>query len=150
MRAKRTWILVADGQRAAVYRNDGPGKGLKAEPDLDFERSGPRTHDMISDKPGRMKASAGASGSAGMTARTDPHEAAEMAFAERLAEMLDRAAASKSYDRLIVAAPPKMLGHLRNVVAAATQKLIVAEIAKDLTKIEPVKLADHFVEHLAG
>lgn len=150
MRAKTTWILVADGQRAAVYRNDGPGKGLKPEPGLDFERVGRRTHDMMSDKPGRMKAGAGASGSAGMTPRTDPHEEAERHFAEHLAKTLDRAAAGKSFDRLILAAPPKTLGYLRRAVGAATRKLITAEIAKDLTKIEQAKLADHFVDHLAS
>lgn len=149
MHGRTTWILVADGQRAKVYCNTGPGKDLTAEPGLEFARSGPRSHDMTSDKPGRMKASAGASGSSGMTPRVDPHDAAERAFAGRLAEMLDHAAARKRFDRLILAAAPAMLGHLRDALAAPTRKLIGGEIPKDLTKIASAKLAAHFSDYLA-
>ena len=32
MRGKITWVVVADGQHATVYHNDGPGKGLEIIP----------------------------------------------------------------------------------------------------------------------
>ena len=34
---KRTWILIADGARARMLLNEGPGTGLKPATDAEFE-----------------------------------------------------------------------------------------------------------------
>ena len=34
MKAKVTWIVIADGNQAKVFEHDGPGKGLRALKDL--------------------------------------------------------------------------------------------------------------------
>jgi protein required for attachment to host cells len=149
MHAKVTWILVADGQHAAVYRNDGPGKGLQAVPGLGGQRTGARSHDMMSDKPGRDQGFAGASGSSGMTPRSDPHETAERHFTEGVARQLDAAATDRKYERLILVAPPRTLGILRQALAAPTLKLVSAELDKDLTKSPVTDLAKHLEAHLA-
>lgn len=149
MQGKTTWILIADGQQATVYSNDGPGKGLKAEKDLHFARSGARSHDMMTDKPGRMKAGAGSKGSAGMTPRDDPHETAERHFIEGIVEKLGHAATGKKFDRLLIAAPPRMLGWIRKALDAATRDRVIGEIPKDLTKLPVHELPEHLAEHLA-
>jgi len=149
MRAKVTWILVADGQRAAVYHHDGPGKGLQAIPELGARHKVPKSSEMMSDNEGRASARAGSSGGAAMTARTDPHELEERRFVEALAKELDQAAAAKRFDQLILAAPPRALGNLRRALSEKTAKLVLAELDKDLTKSTPDNLAKHLAEHLA-
>lgn len=149
MHGKVTWVLVADGQRATVYYNDGPGKGLQVVPELSEQRIGHSTHEMMTDKPGRMKASSGATGSSGMTPRSDPHEAEEQKFVEHLAGELNLAAIAKRFDRLILAAPPRALGYLRGALSAATTKLVLAELHKDLTKNSTADLVKHLEPHMA-
>lgn len=149
MRGKITWVVVADGQRAAVFHNDGPGKGLQAVEGLGGARSGARSHDMVSDKPGRMQGFAGASGAASMTARTDPHELEEARFTEHLAGEINQAALEKRFDRLILAAPPRTLGILRQALSRHATERVVAELDKDLTKSDPADLAGHLEKHLA-
>lgn len=149
MHGKVTWILVADGQHATVYRHDGPGKGLLTVPEVGGSRAGLKAHDIMSDKPGRDRGFAGASGSAGMTPRSDPHEAEEQRFTEHVAGQLDAAAAAKKFERLILVAPPRTLGILRHALAAPTKKLVNAELDKDLTKSGIPDLAKHLEPHLA-
>lgn len=149
MRGKVTWVVVADGQRATVFHNDGPGKGLQVVDGLGGHRSGPRTHDMMSDKSGRTQGFAGASGGAAMTARVDPHEQEEARFTEHLAGEINHAALEKKFDRLILAAPPRTLGILRKALSEHASTRVIAELDKDLTKASPADLAGHIESHLA-
>ena len=148
MHAKITWIVVADGQRATVYNNDGPGKGLEIIPGMGGHRDGPRTHEMMSDKPGRDRGFAGASGAAAMTARTDPHELEEQRFTEALAEEVNRAALERKFARLILAAPPRTLGILRKSLSPHAKERVIAELDKDLTKASRDDLAAHVQRHI--
>jgi len=148
MRAKITWIVVADGQRATVYHNDGPNKGLEIIPGLGGHQYTPPSHDMISDAPGRMQGFGG-SGAAPMTARTDPHELEEERFTERLADTVNRAALEKQFDRLILAAPPRTLGILRKALSTHATERVIAELDKDLTKASRTDLAAQLDGHIA-
>ena len=149
MHAKITWVVVADGQHAAVYHNDGPSRGLQAIPELGARREGTRTHDMMSDNVGRTAAGTHAHGATSMTPRTDPHELAEQRFTEGLAAQLNHAAAEKRFDHLILVAPPRTLGHLRHALSEPATKLVTAELHKDLTKGTTADLAKHLEEFLA-
>ena len=44
MKKKVTWIIVADGSRARVLANDGPGKGLRPAIAGEFHHDAPPTH----------------------------------------------------------------------------------------------------------
>ena len=137
-----TWILVADGQRARLVENKGPGKGLQpvtAEPLLHPD---PPSRDLGTDRPGRVAESVGGARHA-VEPRTDPHRDEKRRFARELAERLDRAAAEGAYTRLILVAPPQMLGDLRDVLTSRTRALVAAEIDKDLTKATDAELTVH-------
>jgi protein required for attachment to host cells len=148
MRGKITWIVVADGQRATVYNNSGPGKGLEIIPGLGGHQAVPKSREIISDAPGRMQGF-GAHGAAPMTARTDPHELEEQRFTEGLAEEVNRAALDKQFDRLILAAPPRTLGILRKSLSSHAADRVIAELDKDLTKTARADLAAHIDRHIA-
>ena len=140
MRGTITWIVVADGQRATVYHNTGPGKGLEIIRGLGGHQDVPRNNEIISDAQGRMQGYGG-SGAAPMTARTDPHELEEQRFTESLAQDVNRAALQKQFDRLILAAPPRTLGILRKSLSAHATERVIAELDKDLTKSSRADLA---------
>jgi protein required for attachment to host cells len=149
MRGKVTWLVVADGQRATVYHNSGPGKGLEIIPGLGGHQEVPPSREMVSDAPGRMQGFAGATGATAMTSRTDPHELEEKRFTESLADTVNRAALEKQFDRLILAAPPRTLGILRKSLSSHATDRVIAELDKDLTKASRDALAAQVDGHIA-
>ncbi len=149
MHGKITWVVVADGQHATVYHNDGPNKGLQVVDGLGGHRDGPRSHDLITGSAGRSQGSAGAHGASAMTPRTDPHEQEEARFTEHLAGEINHAALEKQFDRLILAAPPRTLGILRKSLSSHATERVIAELDKDLTKSSHDDLAAHVESHLA-
>jgi protein required for attachment to host cells len=149
MRGKVTWLVVADGQRATVYHNTGPGKGLEIIPGLGGYQEVPKSSDIIGGAPGRMQGFAGGTGAMAMTSRTDPHELEEKRFTETLANEVNRAALEKQFDRLILAAPPRTLGILRKSLSSHATDRVIAELDKDLTKASRDDLAAQVDGHIA-
>jgi protein required for attachment to host cells len=54
-------------------------------------------------------------------------------FAKEVGRRIDADRVSHKFDRLVIVAPPKMLGLLRQALPAPLQTLVAGEIAKDLT-----------------
>jgi protein required for attachment to host cells len=142
MKKKVTWILVADGARARILKNEGPGKGLQPAVDEEFHHELPRTHEMGTERPGRVHESANAARHA-MENPVDWHRFEKEKFAKEMAKILDKAGAGGAFDRLVLVAPPKTLGDLRGALAAATRKKVTGELDKDLTQITLGELPEH-------
>lgn len=141
MKPVRTWVLVADAGQAKFYENLGPGKGLTELGGEAMKHDLPPTRDIGTDKPGRSFDSAG-EGRHAMAPRVDWHEQAKSDFARTVAARLDKALKKKSFDRLILVAPPKMLGDLRAALSDRTSKHVTGEINKDLTGLTVTQIAD--------
>ena len=110
MKPTHTWIVVADGARARVLLNKGPGKGLEAMQDLVFEGDHSPTRDIMADRPGRTFESGDISRHAKEYA-TDPHQNLKKEFVVELCGVLAKRAGE--FDRLVLIAPPQALGLLR-------------------------------------
>jgi protein required for attachment to host cells len=149
MKKTVTYVLVADGARARLYVNNGVGKGLQPVSGA-THKSDLHHHDrdILADKPGRAFASVG-NGRSAMEPQTEWHRFEKHKFAREMAKVLDAAAASKSFDRLILVAPPATLGDLRMELGEATRKLVSAELPKDLTRHAEQELPDHLSSVLA-
>src|SRR3954451_4872029 len=150
MRPKVTWVLLADGQNAAVYVNDGIGNGLAPLPEFTARRAGPDSHEIVSDRAGHRFGGAARAGSGATLPRNDPHEFEEKRFVEAISEKINRAALENRFDRLIVAAPPRALGQVRQALSKAASRRVTAEVNKDLIKDTPEGVAEHLKEHLAA
>jgi protein required for attachment to host cells len=148
MKAKVTWILIADGATAKVFEHTGPGKGLRAIDDLMFEQEPLKAGEIMSDRPGRSYSSGSAHGRSAMEYSSDPVAVRERRFVESVAEELDRKAQEKAFDRLIVAAAPTALGDLRPAFSKQLKDKIMAELPKDLTKVPTAQLEAHFSDLL--
>jgi protein required for attachment to host cells len=142
MKATRTWILVADGSRARILENDGPGKGLHEVAGHVYHGDHAATHEIMSDRTGRAYSSVGPGRSA-MQPHTDPHRDLKKKFAHQLADVLAADLERKSYDRLVIVAAPSALGDLRAALPDHVRAKVTAEVAKDLTKTPDAELASH-------
>lgn len=143
-----TWILIADAAHGKVFETIGLGNRLAPVPSFQFEQDIPAAHDLERDRPPRSYDSVGDSRHA-MEPRSDPRRKLKRAFAEMLAERLDAAVRSGVFDRLVVVAPPAMLGDLRDCFTRQVQDRIVAELPRDLVKLPPHELRANLADVIA-
>lgn len=148
MKAKVTWILIADGAHARVLENEGPGKGLSPVKGLRFEQEPLKNQEIVTDREGRSFSSVG-SGRSAYEPDISPEDYREQQFVARVAEELDVHHRNGRFDRLIIAADPTSLGTIRGTLSKPVQDVVVAELPKDLTNIPMPKLGSHFEAILA-
>jgi len=124
-------VLIGDGQKALFLRNKGTPQRLNLKVEQVFEQDNPATREQGTDRPGRSIGSVGTARSA--MEQADWHYIAEERFAGVIAEVLYRLAHGNRFDKLIVVAPAKVLGNLRQAFHAEVTERIVGEISKELT-----------------
>jgi protein required for attachment to host cells len=142
MKPVRTWIVIADGARARIVKNAGPGRGVEADSNLVFRSEHRKLQEIMADKPGRGFDSTG-KGRHAMAYGTDAVREDERHFLQSLAERLEKEAMADAYDRLVLIAPPRALGDLRPFLSKPVKNRVHDEIAKDLTQLPNDRLADH-------
>ena len=124
-------VLVADGQKYLLLRNNGDFRSPALKVEASAERDGAPTREMGSDVPGRAFSRAGGVPSA--VEQTDLHQQAEDRFAAEAAAMLARRAGGDDGTEIVIVAPPRTLAQLRRHYSREVSARIVAEIDKDLT-----------------
>ncbi|MGE3928856.1 MAG: host attachment protein [Hyphomonadaceae bacterium] len=125
-----TWFLLADGRRARLYVQPRRGATLQAPDDWKLEISDEETYD-IQDRPPRSFDRVGA-GRHAMDGGRNLHEQEEVKFLKRVADRIVEAEKQKAFRHLVVAAPPRALGILRESLPASVQAYVRAEAPKDL------------------
>ena len=140
-----TWVLVADGSNARFFEVGGHGEPLKEVRHEQASRD--QTRNIVSDRQGR-RSSADRTGHHAMDAQTNPQRHAEHEFARHLCRILDDEAASGSYDRLVLAAAPRTLGDLRDMLSSNVRKKVEAEFDKDLIHTSPRDLAHYLSDKI--
>ena len=143
---KDVWVLVADGGRALVLRNDGDEVYPNLQVVKKYEIENPPTRDQGTDKPGRTNDALGNSSAMG---NTDFHQQAEDRFMQDLASDLGKQHEAGAFKSLIVAAPPEALGVLRQAESANLKKAIVADIHKDWTRMPVYQIEEAVVRALS-
>ncbi len=126
-----TWVLVADGEKALFLRNDLDDMN----PDLNVvrieEQDNPSDFEQSANRPGRVKDNGVGQRSA--LDDTDWHELAKVRFADDLADILYKQAHKGAFDRIVLVAPPNILGELRSKLHKEVSDCVVAEVDKTLT-----------------
>ena len=143
-----TWVVVADGARAKVYLNDGPGKGLSEVPGAELAGAHAATRDINADRPGRTFDSTGA-GRHAKEPPSDPHREAKRKFARQVADLLQDGLNRAVYDRVVLVAPPQALGDLRRQLCKGVKAKVSGELGKDLTHLPGHELPEHLATLLA-
>jgi protein required for attachment to host cells len=139
VRLKRNdWVLVSDGGRALVLRNDGKLGDPKLTVLRKHDQHAPPTRELGTDKPGRTHASVGPGRSA--MEPTDFHQQAEDRLMADVAASLAEDLRQQKFSSLVVAAAPTALGALRKAMSDELKKAVIAEIPKDFTRMNLVEL----------
>ena len=147
MKPIRTWILVADGARARIFVNNGPGKGIEEMAGNVFEIAIPPSRDIVSDRPGRTFNSTGKQRHA-IEPGINPHRERKRVFLGHVAHYLDKARLRGDFDRLVIVAPPPALGDLRAEMKPRLRQLVTGEIAHDLVEHPKSAVGKHLAKIL--
>jgi protein required for attachment to host cells len=129
------YVFIGDGRKALLLRNAGDAQAPNLKTEHVFENDNPPTREQGTDKPGRSFASVGSRRSA--MDQADWHELEEQRFAKDIADTLQVLVREKNIEALVIAAPPKILAGLRKSMHQEVEKVIIAELDKDLTN-QPV------------
>ncbi|MEO4040821.1 host attachment protein [Hoeflea sp. CAU 1731] len=143
MKPKITWILIANSREGYILENVGPGHGLHRVMSRTWSwEPGP----VSSHEPGRSFDSHGAG-----RHKMEPHHGGgdEADFSRKLVQDLLEDSRKKKFDRLILCAPPSMLGALRREIPGELTALVSSELDKDLVPIPVKDLPAHFEDVLA-
>jgi len=125
------WVLVADGEKALFLRNEGDAEYPNLQVVRKIEDENPPSHEQGTDAPGRFNDGPGPHKSA--VAETDWHRLAKDRFADELAERLYKMAHRGDFQKIVIAAPPGVLGEMRQKMHKEVTSRVVAEIPKTLT-----------------
>lgn len=134
----KDWVVVTDGGRALVLRNDGDARNLLLTVLRKYGQNVPPTRDLGTDKPGRTHARVGP-GRAAMEP-TDLHQLEEDRLMANVAADLAEDLRQRKFSTLVIAAAPTALGALRKAMSDELRKAVVAELPKDFTNMNLVKL----------
>lgn len=141
------WILVCDGRKALLLQNMGDRTYPKFETREAVEHETIPTHEMGSDKPGTTHSSADNRRSS--VEPTDMHALAEREFLAKLAHRLDHFATEHKIKNLVVVAPPRALGMLRESMPKHLHAIVRAEIDKDYVSLPLYEIEKHLAKALA-
>lgn len=143
MLAKGAWVVVADSERAMVLENTGDTRvpdlhqvhRLEAAPILNAAHLAEPVFDQGRDQrapappPDRLR------------------NAAEVMTADLVAYLVRKAAKGR-FERLVLVAPPQVLGAIRDAMDAGLRARVMAELPKTLTKHPLAKIAELVAEAL--
>lgn len=140
------WVVVADSVRARVFRLDN-GRRLEELDDLLAPEDRLKNQDIDSDRGGRSFDSVGG-GRHALEKHESPHEHAVKVFARRVVERLEHGRKGGEFGKLVVIAPPKMLGYLRECSTDELEHTVVCSIHKELTREKPSRIAEYLPQIL--
>lgn len=163
-KSPKTWFVVADGAGARTYEHrenrravpmKGSGGGLEERETLVREWVPVEDMTMAAESAHAYEIGRNAIGmvfeSVGsvrhMTEpKSDVTVKVKKDLAKAIAERLAAGLGEGRFERVIIAAPPTMLGFLREALCEPCRKAVVRELAQDLTKLDPKELAARAAE----
>ncbi|MCR5857573.1 host attachment family protein [Mesorhizobium sp. J428] len=125
------FVVVADGEKALFLRNEGDALYPNLEVVREIREENPPTREQGSDRPGRFNDGPSVHRSA--VADTDWHRAQKEKFADDIADRLYRLAHRGEFNKLVIVAPPLVLGEMRRKLHKEVSDRIVGEVPKTLT-----------------
>lgn len=136
-RIPRIWVVVADKGITRIFRK--PDGHLELIGEIFPEEE---TETRLENKTVGRVVSSGGGGS--VHHKYEPHMDASrqnaLFYAREFSDWLGKAVQENVFDRLVLVAAPQTLGDLRSVMDEKVQRRIIAEVDKDLTKLNEREL----------
>ncbi len=135
------WVIVCDGSKALFLQNAGDSKFPNLQTREVMEHTLLATSEIGRDKPGRSHSSVGPGRSA--VEQTDFHTQQEDEFLRSIMVKLNVAAQAGQMKAIILVAPPRALGVLRQHYTHALKQAVREEIQKDYVKMPVYEIEKH-------
>jgi protein required for attachment to host cells len=134
-----TWMLVADGGRAKVFRLGAKPGQIEELQRLESSTMHMPSRDLVSDGSGRDFDVRGP-GAHTKIPRSDPHDLEEREFAQRIMQRIERAAQQDRFKELVIVADPRTLGSLRKSMPRSVATRVIKELNRDLTALSGTEI----------
>ncbi|MBK7842624.1 MAG: host attachment protein [Bdellovibrionales bacterium] len=128
---KNAWILVADESHAKVFRLISLTQGVKFVKGLEFPEGRDKIHEFTVERPtlkGYTRTHQHTTGT-----EVDIERQLAQRFSKAIADVLEKSRCKSDFESLILVAPPKFLGELRNSLTEETKKLVHGSLNKEMT-----------------
>ena len=125
------WIVVADASRARIFAVDGGNSSMIEIQTLAHPQARLHEGDLVTDRAGRDR-NPGPTGQHNMGNESEAKHEEAVRFAAQVCEELEAGRVNGKFDKLYVIAAPGFLGVLRKHQSSSLQKLVAAEISKNL------------------
>ena len=135
------WVVVCDGAKALILENAGDAISLNLKTREVHEQADEKTREQGTDAPGRSVNSIDARRSA--MEQTDWHDQAEQKFLTDLSKRLDAAITAGETKSMVLVAPPRALGVMRQACTPNLRNALRAEIDKDYVKMPVHEIEKH-------
>lgn len=129
-------ILVCDGRKALILRNDGPAGSPQLTVEREIHAPAPSAHsrDLGADRAGRTAQRQGGNlGPRSAVEEVDFHSAEEEKFVRDTLADFTAHCERNGVQEIVLIAPPRALAVLRKAGSKALFERVVGEIDKDLT-----------------
>ncbi|APR84387.1 Hypothetical protein A7982_09736 [Minicystis rosea] len=148
MPERTTWILVCDASRARLFAETGPARDFSLVGSYEHPASRERVRDLVTDSNGRKAIGGshgvglngrpvGFHGRPGVEPDTDPKDVEAQKFARTLSDVLEKGFDAHAYEALVVTAPPRFLGQLKESMSEKVKRRITLAMDKDLSLLPP-------------
>lgn len=135
------WVIVCDGSKALFLQNAGDAKFPNLQTREVLEQKVPPTSAIGTDAPSRAYASVGHARSA--IEQTDYHTQQEEEFLRSIMGKLDAAVQAGKVKSLILVAPPRALGVLRQHYTHVLKQAVRQEVQKDYVRMPVYEIEKH-------
>ncbi len=137
-----TWVLVCNAARGVLYSTDTQLQKLEEVQQFEHPESRAKARDLYTDDVGSRRDSTAAGGGnssnhqkSGMDPHTEFHRIEAEKFAKEVSDTLRAGRVHDRFDQLIVIAPPRFLGLLRQQLDTDTARRVVEEVQHDWTSV---------------
>ncbi len=145
-----TWVIVTNGCRARIFESRRGESGISLAMTSKFYGTGEETAQAVRRRTfdrammgGAARTLPGPMPAAGKPCRT-------RTFVTALSRMLETNVAAGNFSRLIIAAPPQVLGDLRGALSSTLRSALVCEVNRDLTSVGTCDLPVYLGAALKG
>ncbi len=129
----KTWLLIANSERARCFERHAPDHSLTELTDFVFPRA------SLTDVTGKGHGRTGHAGTQ-FERRTEAQDKSRTSFARELADYLNEAIAAKRYSFLVLIANSPMLGEIKPLLSLGASNTVIRCVASDLTHLTGLEL----------
>jgi protein required for attachment to host cells len=142
----KVWVLVCDAGRGRVFSvsADEPSWDLVESFRNDDVRT--KASELVTDREGRGSSLGGSAHHNALAPSSSLKEQSERRFVHEVTSFLEREALEHRFHRLLLVAPPQMLGMLKGALSAGLGKRLLKTVDKDFSELSMSDLAERLRE----